>query len=391
MGKTVVVLGSGLVGIPAAHWLLKHVAPKQGAGFKVILVTPNSDFYWNLGSVRAIVPGQLGDEKLFYPLEPAFAHYPKGSFELVVGSAESLDPDHNTVVVSGLAGGAKRTVEYDVAVVATGSSFKNDMPFKSLGSTAETKASLHRYADRIGAAKTIVVAGAGSTGVEVAGEIAFEYAASGKKDVYLVSDHALPLYPTLKDDVRETALRELEKLKVKFVASARVTGATPTGKGGQTTLEITKEGGKKETLVADVYVPTFGVVPNTAFLPAKLLTDGGFVRTTPTLQVAGYANLFVAGDASDIQPPQGKHADDQVQHLVKNLDAFISGQGELAEYKPDGKILLGITIGRSKATGQIGNWKPFSILIWYFKGRYLGTDYAGSFAKGERTVQVKSW
>lgn len=42
MGKTLVVLGAGLVGLPIAHYVLKHTVPVV-EGLKVILVTPNTD------------------------------------------------------------------------------------------------------------------------------------------------------------------------------------------------------------------------------------------------------------------------------------------------------------------------------------------------------------
>jgi hypothetical protein len=44
-------------------------------------------------------------------------------------------------------------------VIATGSSFKSDMPFKSLSSTEEAKKALHDWAERINSAESIVVVG----------------------------------------------------------------------------------------------------------------------------------------------------------------------------------------------------------------------------------------
>lgn len=44
MGKTLVILGAGVAGLPIAHFALKHTVP-QVKGLKVILVTPNTDQY----------------------------------------------------------------------------------------------------------------------------------------------------------------------------------------------------------------------------------------------------------------------------------------------------------------------------------------------------------
>lgn len=42
MGKTLVVLGAGQVGLPIVHHALKHTLPKV-KDLKVILVSPNTD------------------------------------------------------------------------------------------------------------------------------------------------------------------------------------------------------------------------------------------------------------------------------------------------------------------------------------------------------------
>ncbi len=87
------------------------------------------------------------------------------------------------VVVAGKDG--KRELEFDFLVIATGSRSQADTPIKGLGSTEATKEKLHEYQAMVKKAKTVVVGGGGVTGVEVSGEIAFEYGT--EKDVILVS------------------------------------------------------------------------------------------------------------------------------------------------------------------------------------------------------------
>ena len=71
MAKTVVILGAGWVGLPLAHKLLKYTIPKAKAGLKVIIVSPDSHFYWNIVAVRGVIPGAITDEQLFLPLSQA--------------------------------------------------------------------------------------------------------------------------------------------------------------------------------------------------------------------------------------------------------------------------------------------------------------------------------
>jgi NADH dehydrogenase FAD-containing subunit len=111
MAKTIVILGASLTGIPIAHYLLKHSAAKV-KDLKVIVVSPNTHMYWNLASVRGILPNMMGDDKLFHEIAPAFAKYPSDQYELVTGVAEKVDPETNAVEVRGNDGSA-RTIHYD--------------------------------------------------------------------------------------------------------------------------------------------------------------------------------------------------------------------------------------------------------------------------------------
>ncbi|AEO62796.1 uncharacterized protein THITE_2107404 [Thermothielavioides terrestris NRRL 8126] len=388
MARTIVILGASYAGVPIAHYLLKHTAAKVN-GLKVIVVAPNTHLYWNFASVRGILPNMLDDDKLFYPLAPAFAKYPSDRYELVQGVAEKVDPSGNVVQVRGHDGSA-REIRYDELVIATGSSFKSDMPFKNLSSTGKTKDALHDWVERIKTAQSIVVAGAGATGIEVAGELGQEYAATGKKQITLVCDQDLPLSSKFKRDVRETAKKELERLKVKVITNAKVTGNTSTK---TITLMKTSEPSTTTTLTADLLIPTYGVVPNTSFLPASMLDSRGFVNQTAALRAEGFDNIFVVGDAGNLEDPQAVHTDAQVVHVVKLIEARLQGRGAAAvpPYKPADKIMFAATLGRNRGTGQMGNWRLWSWLVWLAKGRYLGTDYAGALVSGERTLRVKDW
>ncbi|KAF7547601.1 hypothetical protein G7046_g8952 [Stylonectria norvegica] len=72
MTKTVVVLGGSLGGLAVTHRLLKQTLPNV-KDLKVILISKNSHFYWNLASVRAVIPGVLSDNKLLAPIAPGLA------------------------------------------------------------------------------------------------------------------------------------------------------------------------------------------------------------------------------------------------------------------------------------------------------------------------------
>ncbi|KAK3945016.1 hypothetical protein QBC46DRAFT_278287 [Diplogelasinospora grovesii] len=384
MTRTIVVLGANYTGIPVAHYLLKRLAPKVEGGLKVILVSPNTHFYWHNAAVRAILPGMMEDEKVLLPIAPAFAKYPADQFEFIVGKAEQVNPKSRSVIVA-KNDGASRTVNYDELVIATGSTFKEDMPFKLLSSTEETKKALDTWRKRIDGAKSIVVAGAGATGVEVAGELGEEYAVTGKKEITVIVDKDLPFATKYLTGTREAAKKELEKLKVKVITNTKVTRVLDGCR-----LELTSTDGKKQTIKADLFMPTFGVTSNTSFLPREMLDRNGFVKQTTFLRAEGHDNIFVVGDAGNLQEPQGKTADEQVVHLAKVIEAYVLGK-QLPEYKPAEGIVFGASIGRNRGTGQMGNWRLWSLMIYWFKCRYLGTEYAQDFLNGTRSLTAKEW
>jgi NADH dehydrogenase FAD-containing subunit len=385
MAKTVLVLGANYAGVPIAQHLLKYTLPKV-PGMKVILVSPNTHMYWHNATIRAILPDMLSDDKILYPIAPAFKKYSASQFEFVVAKAEKLDPETKTVHIS-----TGRSINYDVLVIATGSSFKGGMPFKHLSTTEETRNTLHEWSKKIGNAESIVVAGGGATGVELAGELGQEYASNGTKKVTFIVDGDEPLHPRFMTSMRKDVKRSLEKLGVKVVTNTRVTSVTDStkGKGGKM-LELTgTKDSKKSKLYADVYLPTFGTAPNTDYVPEEMLDGDRRVRQTTYLRAEGYDDIFVAGDAGNLQAPNGKITDDQVIHIVKGLQAYLTG-AELPKYQPVEKTIIAVTTGRKGGSGQMGNMKIWSFLVWFLKGRYLGTDYASQYVAGARTIQG-SW
>lgn len=169
--KTIVILGSSFAGVTTAHRLLKQ-APKTG-DVKVILIGPNTHIFWNLAAPRAIVPGQFSDEKLFGAIAPGFKQYTADRFEFLLGTAERLDLESKNVFVATTKG--VKTIGYDILILATGSRTKGDIPFKNGASYEATRDALHEFQGKVKQAKSIVVGGAGATGVETAGELGFEY------------------------------------------------------------------------------------------------------------------------------------------------------------------------------------------------------------------------
>jgi NADH dehydrogenase FAD-containing subunit len=387
MGKTVVILGASVAGVPIAHYLLTHTSAVV-PDLKVILVSPNTHMYWAFASVRGILPGGLEEDKLMLPIAPAFKKYSSDKFEFVLGKAQDLEPSSNSVTVQ-TNDGAVRKLEYHTLVIATGSSARENMPFKTVNTTEETRDVLHDWQQRIKSAKSVVVAGAGITGVELAGELAEAYAKTGQKKVTLLASSDLPLDAGMRKDVRQAAKKTLEKLGAEVKLNAKVTKVEGP-ESGPKTISLSRGRDRDETIEADVFIPTYGLQPNSEFVPANLLDHRRHIKQTKHLRAEGRDNIFVVGDVGSLETPQGIHTENQMLHVVKNIQAFLKGEA-LTEYVFSTDPLFMASIGKGGGVGQAKGFKLFSFMVKMFKAQTLGTQNFPGIVEGQKTMTKGKW
>ncbi|KAH7031273.1 uncharacterized protein B0I36DRAFT_431408 [Microdochium trichocladiopsis] len=367
---TIVILGGAYVGVRVAHSLLKTTA-KTVKDLKIILVSKNSHFYWNMASVRLVIPGQLKEEQYAVPIAKGFEQYPAESFQLIVGSAEGLDTDAKTVSVK--VGDAEQSISYDHLVLATGSRYvDSNVPWKANGTYEELAATIKNVQERIAEAKEIVVAGAGATGIELAGEIAFEY--GKEKKVTLLSGDSQIFGG---DSVASSAANELKKLGVVIKTSARVANTTTLADSGKT--EIALENGEK--LTADLFLSAMGVVPNSEYIPAKLLNAKKFVEVDETYRVTGAADVWAAGDVVAKPKATFVNGDLQATGLAKNIDLVLKGKTPAAISLMPFDVAAA-SVGRNRGVGRMGVVKLFSFMVYQMKGKTLGIQKMPGYHNG---------
>lgn len=264
--------------------------------------------------------------QLFAEIAPGFKQYPSSSYELVQGTATGIDASAKTVSIETPSGLKQQT--YTHLVIATGSrTATENSPWKgSIEGTEKTKQVLHEHQEKVKAAKSIVVAGAGPTGVETAAELAFEY--KGTKEITLITGGATVL-PSIPANAIKAAENQLKSMGIKIIANTQVTGSTPKGKQTELTLST---GGPLNT---DLYLPTIGVIPNTEYLPANIKDAKGDVNVDEFLQVKGVDGIWAAGDVISIQNKQMAFASAQATALAKNLGLVLTNKKPVA-YKSDG-------------------------------------------------------
>ncbi|KAA8900005.1 hypothetical protein FN846DRAFT_164643 [Sphaerosporella brunnea] len=364
---TIVLLGAAFSGIPLAHKLLRSL-PSE---YKLILVNPSTHIYWNFAAARILSKNDqfsTNNSDAFPPLIPGFSTYADTRFEFVQGKATALKPEENVVVVTENDDdgnvGAVREVAYTHLIVATGSAAADGWPFKSVGSHLQTQRKIAEIHTLVEAAATIVLSGAGATGVETAGELATLYKGSGKK-IYLLSSGDRPL-PMIREDVGKAAQKQLESLGVVVKNGVRVSQETE--KDGKKVL-VLSDG---ETIEADLHIPTFGLVPNTQFLPLELLDETKSVKVNKHMQSTVVENIWATGDAAGVKDKKSITVKPMLETVEHNVLAAIRGEDKTKwkEYKEEPTpILVPIGGGFAMGTGILGSWRVWGFLVWLLKGR----------------------
>lgn len=242
--------------------------------------------------------------------------------ELVHGELTGLDLAGRSVAVG------PRAIRYDVLVLATGVS-NGFWRLPGFQTDADVTASLRRAHARLAAADAVLVLGGGAAAVSTALQVATRWPAA-TVTLAFPGERALPQHHPRVWDV---ARRRLVRAGVVLQPGHRA--VVPDGFAGDaiTTGPVAWSTGQPAT-AADAVVWAIGRVrPNTAWLPAGLLDDAGFVRVEPTLRVPGAPGVFAIGDvaATDALRSSARNRADRL--LAANIRAHLADR-PLRAYEP---------------------------------------------------------
>ncbi|KAL1979452.1 hypothetical protein VTN96DRAFT_5939 [Rasamsonia emersonii] len=393
---TVVIIGASFAGLQVANGLLKALPPSR-AKVKVILIDPSDKWYFNIAAPRIVAkPAALRPEQYLLPIDKAFAKkkLAKDSFEFVKGRATRIHPASRTVAVevSLSSGGTSSSsvsydYKYDYLVIASGSSTSSAsqgmyVPFKPTGTGADDlEAAISRTQKTLSEAKSVIIGGAGPIGVELAGELAEAWAGRTESDTSITlvsaSERVLPM---LKKSAGKAAEKLLAKRDVKVITSRKVVEAVQNDQKWTVKLD------NGETLTADAYIATTGVVPNNRFIPAEYLNEDGWVEVDEYFRVKGKDEqqekqpIYAVGDITAYPIRTSLKVAEQTPVVVANLKADILGSGKQRRYVEDEKkkIMMVVPVGAAGGTGQIMGLRVWGKLVSIAKGR----DFLVSRAAG---------
>lgn len=330
--KRVVVIGGGYGGTAVAKALDKN--------FDVTLIEKRERFFHNAGALRAAVDaGWLS--KLFIPYD----HLLKQG-AVVNSRVVEANPDE-VVLEDG------RRLPFDYLVLATGSTYPFPAKMAS-DKVAASAASVRLVNERVAQAKNILLIGAGSVGIELAGEIASRY--PGKSVTLLEPGERL--LPAFSPQLGERLYQGLQQLGVKVLFGERlVTPPAATNASGLTQPPMQTYLTQKGTpITADVYFVCYGLQLNSEYLQprlAEVLDERKQVRVNRHLQVAGYDHIFAVGDLVNTGEAKLINvAEAHARVVAENIQRLAAGNASLAEHQPRVAMMV-VSLGTTGGALQL--------------------------------------
>jgi NADH dehydrogenase len=315
------------------------------------------------------------------PIRAIFAE--RDDIKVLMDSARAIDTEKKTVQLT------HQTLDYDYLVVALGmvnSYFGHDewakhtIGLKSLNEARrirqrvlhafERAEALHDEAERK-RLMTVIVAGAGPTGVEMAGALAELTKRVFKKDfksirpqesrIILVeaADRVLPMYSEASSAKAEASLRRMG-------VDLRVGEAVKDISAGTLTVG-------DETIEAESIIWTAGVEANPLVRQLPVEHDRkGRVPVEPDCSVPGHPEIFAIGDIVNLTDPKGQQvpgvspaAMQMGKHVAKIIRKELDGNDPprpAFTYLDKGNMA---TIGRSSAVAEVAGLKFSGFPAWF--------------------------
>lgn len=360
----VVILGAGYGGLMTTVRLQKMVGVNE---VDIVLVNKH-DYHYETTWLHEASAGTLHHDRVRYDIKNVID---KNKVTFVQDVALEIKVEDKVVVTE------KGEISYDYLVVALGAepetfgikglkeyafSISNVNSARQIREHIEYQfATYNNEAEKKDERLTIVVGGAGFTGIEFLGELVnripelcAEYDVDYQK-VRIVCVEAAPMVlPGFDPELVKYAVAQLEKKGVEFKIGTAVKECTPDG------VVVQKGEEEPETIKANTVVWAAGVRGNSIIDRSGIEAMRGRVKVDPYLRVPGHEEIFVIGDCSLIineetnrpYPPTAQIAMQQGETCAKNLAAVIRNKEELEVFKPDIKGTV-CSLGEDDAIGIV--------------------------------------
>jgi NADH:ubiquinone reductase (H+-translocating) len=377
--RRILIVGGGFGAVYTALGLEKALKPEDRT--EVTLVNPENFFLFT-PMLAEIVSSQIDTSHAINPLRKMFKRT-----RFVEAAAQSIDLKARSVLVRH-PNGDEFGYPYDHLVLAVGAEVgyfgmedveNNSYTAKNLGDAIRLRnraialleiAEIERDPAARAEILTLVVAGGGFTGVEVAAEIndlvreaAKSYPSISQRDIRVVLVEAKRrILPEFDEGLAAFATKCLRACGVEIRTDTTVAGVT-----------------KHAVLVKDQEpIPSRTLIWNTGVAPNPLITGSdlprtgrGWVKVDATMRAEGLTNVWALGDCAQIpdvlnpghnQPALAQHAIREAPRLAHNIVATIRGEPtQPFRYRTMGQLA---TLGHFNGIGTIGPFRVQGFVAW---------------------------
>jgi NADH dehydrogenase FAD-containing subunit len=405
--RNIVVVGGSVSGLNAAHNVLKHILPalkaKADAKYHVYLINPSSAWYFRNASPRvAASTTRMATENIMFEIKDGFKQYSTDDFTFIEASATGLDAVARSISYNNHTTSKVEQLSYHALIIATGSSTYYQAFSQSAG-TQEVLDAIKITNEKVQSAKDIIIVGGGPTALEFAAEVAehrngkpgWFSNVQRKLNITVITSTDRLLMP-LRPAIAKIADQKLRALGVDILYNTKVVDAKESN--GRTTVTLANG----EILEADLYVPAYGVEPNSSWLPADLLDDKKYLKTSDTLRVdAAGSRVYAIGDIGSYSRNNAIDIINSLPVLAINLKRdLLSYNPMLPDEKPKGKDrvfkvdereMMVVPLGSGGGVGAIMGWKLPSWAAWLIKGRDFLVGMSGLPTVNGDTAKETAW
>ncbi|RQM97864.1 NAD(P)/FAD-dependent oxidoreductase [Staphylococcus warneri] len=348
--KKVLVLGAGYAGLQTVTKLQKELSAEEA---EITLINKN-DYHYEATWLHEASAGTINYEDLLYPVESVLK---KDKVNFVTAEVTKIDRNAKKVETD------KGIYDFDILVVALGFvsetfgidgmkdhafQIENVLTTRQLSRHIEDKfANYAASKEKDDKDLSILVGGAGFTGIEFLGELTdripelcSKYGIDQNKVKITCVEAAPKMLPMFSDDLVNHAVNYLENRGVEFKIATPIVACNEKG-------FVVEVNGEKQQLEAGTSVWTAGVRGSHLMEESFEGVKRGRIVTNQDLTIAGHDDIFVIGDVSAFipageerpLPTTAQIAMQQGQHVAKNIKHILNGEAkEEFEYVDRGTV-----------------------------------------------------
>ncbi|WP_369902028.1 NAD(P)/FAD-dependent oxidoreductase [Bacillus manliponensis] len=379
----IVVLGAGYGGMITTVRLQKTLSVNEAD----ITLVNNNSYHYQTTWLHESAAGTLADDKICLEIQDVID---TNKVNFVQDTVVEIKHEEKRVILK------DSELEYDYLVVGIGFDSEtfgipglkeHAFSITTINATREirehTEAKFAQYAaEKRDELITIVVGGAGFTGIEYVGELANrvpelckQYGVPREKARIICVEAAPTALPGFDPALVDYAVSQLEKKGVEFRIGTSIKEATEEG-------IMVANGEETELIKAETVVWAAGVRGKALVEESGFEAMRGRVKVDEFMRAPGHEDVFMVGDAALIineeinrpYPPTAQIAIQQGYNIAHNLAVLVRGKGEMQTFAFDNKGAV-CSLGHDDAMGvvmgkKLTGWKA-SFMKKVIDNRYL--------------------